>query len=312
MRRLILLTLAVLAALFPSFSAHAEDEDDDGWTVEGGDCDDDDPAINPIAQETCNGIDEDCDDVVDMGFYAADQDGDKYGNNWWTEYGDVCDMPSGYVADITDCNDEDPAMNPGATEVCNGIDDNCNGWRDDLTFYRDSDRDAYGGVQSTTVQSCTPPEGYVSPDGDCDDSDPAVNPGATEVCDGKDNDCNGVSDDVEDGRCPDPTPTPTPSDETSPDEDDSPGESDETESDDSVSDDTESPDDETSDEEDSEEDGSDADSVTAAGSDGGTLPELPPPTDERFGCSTGGPAAGMRVLGTLLLFLPTFRRRRRD
>ena len=79
----------------------------------------------------------------------------------------------GYTSDV-DCNDNDPAVNPGATEICNGIDDNCDGTTDE-GFDVDLD-------------------GYTTCGGDCNDADPAVNPGATEVCNGVDDNCDGTTD----------------------------------------------------------------------------------------------------------------------
>jgi hypothetical protein len=103
----------------------------------------------------------------------------------------------GYSSD-TDCNDSNAAINPGATETCNGVDDDCDGSIDEgvgsSTFYRDADSDGYGNPSSTTT-ACAAPSGYVSDNTDCLDSDGTVNPGAAEVCgDGLDNDC--VDDDV--------------------------------------------------------------------------------------------------------------------
>ncbi|NBS68923.1 hypothetical protein EBT31_08395, partial [bacterium] len=91
-----------------------------------------------------------------------------------------------------------------ATEVCNGSDDDCDGVVDgdavDVLFvYPDNDGDGYGEDYSLGIPMCGESlEGYVAHDGDCDDSDATINPGATEVCDGIDNDCNG---DVDEADC---------------------------------------------------------------------------------------------------------------
>ncbi|GMV17663.1 MAG: hypothetical protein HS104_12565 [Polyangiaceae bacterium] len=100
-----------------------------------------------------------------------------------------------------DCDDTNKDVNPGATETCNGIDDNCDTQIDEgvtSTFYVDGDGDNYGVDNATSNKTaCTAPTGYASAKGDCDDKDGAVYPGNTEVCDGKDNDCaNGVDDGV--------------------------------------------------------------------------------------------------------------------
>jgi hypothetical protein len=75
----------------------------------------------------------------------------------------------GFTSDV-DCNDGDPAIHPGAVEVCNAVDDDC-----DLTVDEGFDRDG---------------DGYTSCAGDCNDFSPAIHPGVTEVCDSIDNDCD--------------------------------------------------------------------------------------------------------------------------
>jgi hypothetical protein len=82
-------------------------------------------------------------------------------------------------------------------EICDGKDNNCNGQIDEnfnkRTFYRDSDADGYGNI-AFTVLACTAPAGYVANAKDCNDMKAAINPAAVEVCDGKDNNCNGLID----------------------------------------------------------------------------------------------------------------------
>jgi len=96
-----------------------------------------------------------------------------------------------------DCDDADPLRHPGAVEVCDGIDADCDGVIDDnpsdgSAWYLDSDGDGYGG--SSRLLACTNPAGYVSQPGDCDDSRSDVNPGALEQCNRQDDDCDGAAD----------------------------------------------------------------------------------------------------------------------
>jgi large repetitive protein len=166
------------------------------------DCDDTDAAEYPGADEYCDGDDDDCDgtidedDAVDASTWYADSDTDGYGG---TRYSMTqCYQPTGYVSDNTDCDDLDIAIYPGATELCNGVDDDCDGTVDNgltlATYYADDDGDSYGDA-SVTTSDCAAPTGYVSDDTDCDDTEGAVNPGATEVCNTIDDDCDGYIDD---------------------------------------------------------------------------------------------------------------------
>jgi Putative metal-binding motif/Calx-beta domain len=103
-----------------------------GYVSDRTDCNDRNPRVHPRATEECNGIDDNCNGVIDEGctlftFYK-DADGDTYGNPALpvTNYTGIA--PAGYVTNKTDCNDANGAVNPGAAEICgNGIDDNCNG-----------------------------------------------------------------------------------------------------------------------------------------------------------------------------------------
>ena len=202
------------------------DADGDGWgdpgvsetdctqptgTVSGTgpsatDCDDGDAGVNPGAMETCDGVDQDCDGVVDeeasdAATWYADLDGDGWGDPGAAV--SACSQPSGTVSDATDCDDADPAVFPGATETCDGADQDCDGVVDEGavdmdTWYADADGDGFGDAAVTTL-ACACPSGAVADATDCDDGDAGVHPGASEICDGVDQDCDGdVDEDAED------------------------------------------------------------------------------------------------------------------
>jgi len=177
-----------------------------GYVSNSSDCDDTAASIHPGAAETCNDTDDNCDgvtdeDATDVREWHQDSDGDLYGNPTITAEG--CDAPVGFVADDTDCDDLSAGVNPGAIEVCDGVDNDCadgidNGAADASTWYADTDRDTYGDASSFEV-SCEQPVGTVSNNLDCDDADASINPDATEVWDSEgiqvDQDCD---DDTED------------------------------------------------------------------------------------------------------------------
>ncbi len=166
-----------------------------------GDCDDTEAEVHPGADEYCNDRDDDCDetvdeDAVDQLTWYQDWDGDGWGHAHIIET--ACNQPIGFVALCCDCDDEDYDSNPDTPEVCDGIDNDCNGTTDDSpidadTFYQDADGDGYGDPGTSTT-SCWQPTGWVGDSSDCDDADRTINPGATELADGIDNDCDGLVD----------------------------------------------------------------------------------------------------------------------
>ena len=173
--------------------------------------------------ETCDGKDNDCNGKTDEGFPDNDLDGeadctdpdddnDGIGdfddncqfvpnplqeNNDLDEMGDICDPDddNDLDPDETDCEPFDPAVNNNATEVCDEIDNNCNGEIDEggagcINYYADLDNDGYGAGEPLCL--CWPEVPYTSTEAtDCNDDDPLTNPGVEEACgDQVDNDCN--------------------------------------------------------------------------------------------------------------------------
>ncbi len=195
-----------------------------GFVADATDCDDSEPDIYPLADEYCDGVDNDCDLVVDEEeaidalLWFEDMDGDTYGNPAIAEYD--CDPIPGYVEDDTDCDDSQPSIYPGAPEQCNGVDDDCDGSAgpdevdqdsdgfllcegdcndtDPALTLADVDADGFStcaGDCDDTDPTLTPADddgdGYSSCTGDCDDGSADTWPGAIELCDGADNDCDG-------------------------------------------------------------------------------------------------------------------------
>ena len=249
------------------------DFDGDGWCqqapcaddgVGAGDCDDTDASVHPEAAEACDGLDGDCDGAVPDDELDGDTDGwvgcdawtgsdaavlgggdcddgdaaltpaDVDGDGWSSCDGDCADddatqVPADEDGDgVTDCNgdcdDSDPLRTPGAAEVCDGIDNDCDEQvpADELDGDGDGARGCEGDCDddeaslhpfdldgdgfSTCDGDCDDADDRLSPadadgdgvdtcDGDCDDAEPTTLPGGVEVCDGVDNDCaNGVDD----------------------------------------------------------------------------------------------------------------------
>ena len=176
----------------------------------GVDCNDADPLIHPDAEEVCNGIDDDCSGEIDQGFnsrlYYPDEDGDGFGAPFPAQRS--CVSPGdGWVRNSRDCDDENPDIHPNATEVCNdGIDDDCDLLTDDsdpdldtttqITVFRDLDADGFGDPNAST-RACVPSAGFVGNSGDCHDTRQGVNPNATEICNGIDDDCDQMVDDAD-------------------------------------------------------------------------------------------------------------------
>ena len=248
----------------PTGAQDEVDDDGDGASECEGDCDDLDPASSPLAIEACDGADNDCDGLADEDFdldqdgYFAQipcpdgddcDDGDPLVHPGAVELCDAADNDcnggidepydfdgDGYVTGdlgaceaawgpAVDCDDFDPDVSPGADELCNGVDDDCNGGADE-DFDQDGDgwvdADAEGCADAWEILDCDDADADVFPynledcanglddncdgqinentdddadgittcNGDCDDDDPAILPGAAEVCDGRDNDCD--------------------------------------------------------------------------------------------------------------------------
>ncbi len=106
-----------------------------------------------------------------------------------------------------DCDDSDPAIHPDADEVCDGVDNDCDGTvdagaRDAPSWYHDEDGDEYGDY-CCVIRACEQPKGRVADNTDCDDGDASIHPGAPEACDGVDSDCDALTDeDDPDADCP--------------------------------------------------------------------------------------------------------------
>ena len=127
--------------------------------------------------------------------WYADADGDGYGSPDYTV--EDCGTPEGYVSNADDCDDTDSASHPGADELCDELDQDCDDVVDEDTtgsvWYADIDGDGFGDPDNAS-ESCDVLSDHVADSSDCDDGDASVNPDASEVClDGVDNDCDGLA-----------------------------------------------------------------------------------------------------------------------
>ena len=203
------------------------DDDGDGFAVEN-DCDDSSISINPNMTDILgDGIDQNCDGIdgtdadgdgiaslASGGEDCNDEDATEEGSNpkeFWADtdvdgFGDAdvvtveCVMPTGFVDNSEDCDDNDADIHPDATEICDGIDNDCDADIDDAddsidsetqqTWYLDEDGDGFGQTDSSQL-ACEMPENHVLEDGDCADDNGDIHPAATEILnDGIDNDCD--------------------------------------------------------------------------------------------------------------------------
>jgi len=178
------------------------DDDGDGVPADE-DCDDGDPSAYPGAEEICDGVDNDCDTIVDN----RDIDLDGYIDALCPDYGTGAD----------DCDDDNADVYPGAPELVDGLDNNCDTDIDEGSEVFDDDGDCAcegpGPCTGSSDPACAvlspgdcddgdaalnladvDTDGYDTCAGDCDDSDGAVNPApdTVEVCDGVDTDCDGA------------------------------------------------------------------------------------------------------------------------
>ena len=151
------------------------------------DCDDTNANAYPGApSDPGDGIDNDCDGEIDENAgddtYYADADGDGFGDSDQTVTDDGA--PAGYVDNDDDCDDANSVINPAATEICNLVDDNCNGETDETCVVVESEDKDNDGYSDATLGG-----------NDCDDYNSTIYPGAPEnLANGIDDNCNGQID----------------------------------------------------------------------------------------------------------------------
>ncbi len=169
-----------------------------GFVSDQTDCNDADKTAYPFANEACDGVDDDCDDVIDgpgtpgwLSWYL-DADGDGFGAG--VAVADGCTGPEGTVEGLGDCDDNNEARSPGLPEVCDGVDNDCDGLADPgpPVWFADVDGDGFGDGATATCGDA-PAYGVLNGN-DCNDDDANSHPGGVEVCFGADEDCDGLTD----------------------------------------------------------------------------------------------------------------------
>ncbi len=151
--------------------------------------------------EVCNNLDDDCNDLIDDGLelfsFYADVDLDGIGSG--PILGETCNfiLDAGFSIFGDDCDDNDPTISPIANEICNSVDDNCDGQFNEglwIEAYLDDDGDGFGNDGIAVDGVCELTSGLVGVGGDCDDQSALINPDASEICNELDDNCNNLTD----------------------------------------------------------------------------------------------------------------------
>jgi len=158
-----------------------------GRRLSNNDCDDEDSAVHPAASEACDAIDNDCNGLRDFRIGLNDFEDD-----------DTDGQADAACVGGDDCDDRDPTTGAGLDEICDRIDNDCDGAADEETvqtvWYLDEDGDGWGVGIGNALASCDPLPGRSSRFGDCADAENSRHPGAREQCNGIDDDCDGAVD----------------------------------------------------------------------------------------------------------------------